>query len=61
MQNDVPVERVSIQLKPHDCEWSKAPLGDKNCHFEASINRFQDKDGPYLVVSWNRVNDRPPS
>jgi len=57
MQNDVPIERVSVQPKPHDCEWGSAPLGDKNCHYEESVHRLQDKEGPYLIVSWTRVTD----
>lgn len=57
MQNNIPVERVSVQPKPHDCEFMKAPLGDKNCHFERVVIRLQDKDGLRLVISWNRVND----
>ena len=56
-QNSIPVGRVSVQPKPHDCEFMKAPLGDKNCHFDGVVTRLQDKDGPYVVVSWNRVND----
>ncbi len=54
---DVPVERVSIQPKPHDCEWGKAPLGEKYCHFERIVNHLEDKDGPYIIVSWQRVNE----
>jgi hypothetical protein len=57
MQNNIPVDRVSVQPKPHDCEFIKAPLGDKNCHFDRVVTRLQDKDGPYLIVSWSRVND----
>ena len=50
-------DRVSVQPKPHDCEFMKAPPGDKNCHFDRVVTRLQGKDGPYLIVSWNRVND----
>ncbi len=56
-QYDVPVERVSIQPKPHDCEWGKAPLGEKYCRFEKIVNRLEDKDGEYIIVSWQRVNE----
>ncbi len=28
---------VSIEKYPHNCEWGTAPLGDKNCHYVASV------------------------
>jgi hypothetical protein len=27
-------ENVTIDQKPHDCDWSTAPLGNKNCHYD---------------------------
>ncbi|MGA9308181.1 MAG: hypothetical protein WBW31_22475 [Candidatus Sulfotelmatobacter sp.] len=57
MQNNIPVDRVSVQPRPHDCEFIKAPIGDKNCHFDRVVTHLQDKDGLRLIVSWSRVND----
>jgi hypothetical protein len=50
---DVPVSRVAADKKPHDCDWGAAPLGNKNCHYEANVRAILVKlDGagmPYLV------------
>jgi hypothetical protein len=57
MQNNIPIERVSVQPRPHDCDWGRAPLGDKGCHYEESVERLEDRDGPRLIVGWTRVTD----
>lgn len=28
---------VIKEKKPHDCDWLTAPLGDKNCHYDAQV------------------------
>jgi hypothetical protein len=33
-------ENVQIQNEPHDCEFLKAPVGKKYCHFDKSVNEF---------------------
>ena len=35
---EIPVEAVSVDNVPHDCEWWTAPIGAKNCHYEASLS-----------------------
>src|SRR5487761_187056 len=30
-------EHVFIDHKPHDCDFLKAPIGDKGCHFEKVV------------------------
>jgi hypothetical protein len=27
--------------EPHDCEWLKAPIGDKLCHYEIRVHTFR--------------------
>jgi hypothetical protein len=31
-------EEVTKEKEPHDCEWLKAPLGDKYCHYDAVVS-----------------------
>jgi len=31
--------RITIQSKPHDCEFMTAPMGSKNCHFEKVVSK----------------------
>ncbi|MGD1073064.1 MAG: hypothetical protein ABSB15_23340 [Bryobacteraceae bacterium] len=38
IQYTTPYSQVSKDKEPHDCDWLKAPLGDKECHFEIQVN-----------------------
>jgi hypothetical protein len=45
---DANLNQVNRTDKPHDCEWFTAPLGNKNCHYEAKVavtKTGRDKDG----------------
>src|SRR5438046_274287 len=33
----VDMDRVFMEPKPHDCDFIKAPLGMKHCHFDKSV------------------------
>lgn len=35
--NDISYGQVTKDDIPHDCDWLKAPLGDKECHYEANV------------------------
>ena len=37
IEYSVDSERVTVEHKPHDCDWSSAPLGNKHCHYKAMI------------------------
>jgi len=47
---------VEIAPRAHDCEFSTAPLGSKNCHYEANVDIVE---GPPMrvLVSWVRFED----
>ncbi len=51
-------DQVHIEAEPHDCDFSKAPLGDKECHFEKQVETQTDsKTGKVSVyVFWNKVD-----
>jgi len=38
LRYNVPYEQVTLNKKPHDCEYETAPLGNKNCHYEKEIS-----------------------
>jgi hypothetical protein len=57
LKNGVEPHRVTIMPEPHDCDFSKAPLGDKECHYEKVVTKSQDKQGDYVIVDWQRVNE----
>lgn len=50
-RNDTQVEKVYIERKPHDCEWSTSPIGDKHCSYDADIKK--DSNG-HVFLSWRR-------
>jgi hypothetical protein len=31
-------DQVTKEKAPHDCEWLKAPLGEKYCHYDAVVS-----------------------
>ena len=55
--NGTDIDLVHIQPEPHDCDFSKAPLGDKECHFEKQVVTQRDsKTGKLTVyIYWNKV------
>ena len=59
--NRVPVDRVEIQKKPHDCEFETSPLGSKHCHYDAKpfvLQGADTSDGQRsLLVSYEKVED----
>ena len=50
LQYSVDVPRVNVQSEPHDCEFLKAPLGNKYCHFERAVS----------TIRWARSTDGLP-
>jgi hypothetical protein len=50
-------DQVFVQPKPHDCDFLKAALGDKEGHYEKQVETQTDpKTGKVNVyVSWNKV------
>ena len=51
--------QVDVEPKPHDCEFMKAPVGNKYCHFEKEVDVVKDERGEItgVVVTWNKVGD----
>jgi hypothetical protein len=52
-------DNVVIEEQPHNCDWERAPLGDKGCHYKKVVTR-QRNDGHKVTgiyISWERVQD----
>lgn len=30
-------DKVTMEKKPHNCEWGSAPIGDKHCHYDPFV------------------------
>jgi hypothetical protein len=41
IQYQVGFAKVVKPMEPHDCEWLSAPLGNKNCHYEAQVQSIR--------------------
>jgi hypothetical protein len=45
-------DQVIIASQPHDCEWSAAPLGAKNCHYDPvvqTVRTYVNSRGEHYV------------
>jgi len=46
-------DKITKARKPHDCDWMKAPIGDKDCHFEIRVHTDRaafDQYGKRIVL-----------
>jgi len=55
-------DQVYMDAKPKGCDFTDAPLGDKHCHFEQSLNvvrKCLTPDCPVdrVYVSWRKLKD----
>ena len=55
-------DQVFMDPKPKGCDFTDAPLGDKHCHFEQSLNVVRECLTPNcpvkrVYVSWRKVRD----
>ena len=58
MKYETKGDHVYVQPKPHDCEWRKAPIGNKYCHFEKVVEKHRAADGtPEVYVTWRKVEE----
>lgn len=59
MQYDTESQYVVIDPKPHDCEFFKAPIGSKYCHFNRKVTTRIDNESlvrkTFVYVSWDKV------
>ena len=44
-------EQVTRENLPHDCDWLKSPLGDKECHYDAKIQT--------IITGNDRLSGKP--
>jgi hypothetical protein len=62
LKYNVTMEQVIMDPKPPDCDFSEAPIGDKHCHYEQSLNVVRQCLTPNcpverIYVSWHKVRD----
>ena len=52
---------VVVDSKPHDCDWGKAPIGNKECHFERVLTVKQGDESTdhntLVSVTWEKVTE----
>jgi hypothetical protein len=62
VQYDVPRDHLFLTPRPHDCDFDKAPMGNKECHFKKLVTvEHNDPNLPYKVtdvyINWEKVQD----
>jgi hypothetical protein len=52
-------DNVYLADRPHTCEWGKAPLGNKYCHFDRVVETVKDDKGKVtsVYISWVKVEE----
>jgi hypothetical protein len=46
--------QTTVEAMPHGCEWMTAPLGDKNCHYEAVVEMVMVDANDHQMISLDR-------
>jgi hypothetical protein len=57
---DVSSEGVHYLPKPHDCDFDKAPLGNKECHYDREVSVEENPSHTQvtgLYVGWKKVQE----
>jgi len=56
---DTDTSRVHLWPEPHDCDFWKAPLGFKECHFQRRVvtEKNSNTGKVSVYVSWDKVDD----
>jgi hypothetical protein len=61
LMNRTPVDHVTIEKMPHDCEFETAPLGSKHCHYQAQALVFPAESNAdkktSVVITYERIED----
>jgi hypothetical protein len=53
----VPRSHVYVDKKAADCDWSYAPIGDKDCHYDNLVEPLMNAQGKVtdVYVMWQKV------
>jgi hypothetical protein len=52
------INHVAVDRKPHDCDFDKAPIGNKECHYQRIVGTVKETDGKTSVYAgWQKVED----
>ncbi len=53
------VEQVIFEKRPHDCDFTAAPLGLKHCHYDSEVVVVMPRKNEYkkLLVTYSKVED----
>ncbi len=61
-QYHVSEDKIAVEPKPHGCDFDDAPLGNKHCHYEKSVDVTRacptdDCRVTAVYVSWRKVEE----
>jgi hypothetical protein len=50
--------QIHIDKEPTDCDWGRAPLGDKGCHYKKDVNPIKyNGQVSDVYITWERHQD----
>jgi hypothetical protein len=54
----VRIDNVMSNSRPIDCDFLRAPIGYKGCHYERTVESWKDAGEPRRVLlGWTKVSD----
>jgi hypothetical protein len=61
-QYSVSKDKIIVEPKPHGCDFDDAPLGNKHCHYEKSVDVTRACPSPgcqvtAVYVSWRKIEE----
>ena len=52
------LDQITIERKPHDCEWDSAPLGNKHCRYDEFVTVL-NQDSKVIETSFGKAEPEP--
>ncbi|HTC93864.1 MAG TPA: hypothetical protein VK699_10465 [Terriglobales bacterium] len=55
---DCDFKNVIVEKRPSDCDWFRAPIGDKDCQYKKAVNAFGTEQRKQLMDQATSVEER---
>jgi len=55
----IDIEQITIEHKPHNCDWDSAPIGSKHCHYDAIVTVYNQYG--HVIEGPGRDKTNPPN
>src|SRR5229473_1728383 len=55
---DSDFKNITVEKRPSDCDWFRAPMGDKDCQYKKAVNAFGAEQRKQLMDQATSVEER---